>query len=134
MLEIGNGTLNWKELQNDGSSLFQKDINNNSIDGFDNIESNFEEYDGLIYDGAYSEHVVNTEKKGLTGEEITEEKAQELAKKIVNETDIQEIKLNGLSENGTIKSYAFDITKNDKDNITIAITKKGRTYIIYELQ
>lgn len=124
-LEINNGTLNWQELSKDGSSLFLKEINNMSIDSFNSIEENFKEYDGLIYDGAYSEHITNKEKKGLTGNEIDEEKAKQIAENFVEKENIKKLNSLGLSENGTIKCYTIEITTNDNNNITMAISQKG---------
>ena len=124
-LEINSGTLNWKELSADGSSLFAKEVSNMSVDGFGSIEENFEQYDGLIYDGAYSEHITSKEKRGLTGEDITEEEAREIVESFVGKDNIDEIQNVGLSENGTIKSYSFEITTNNNDIITIAISQKG---------
>ena len=124
-LELNDGTLNWKELESDGSSMFARQVSNSSKDSFNSIESNFEEYDGLIYDGAYSEHITNQEKKGLTGDNIEEEKAKQIVEEFVGKENIQEIKSNGLSENGTIQSYSFDVTTKDNRYITIAITQKG---------
>lgn len=125
LLEIGNGTLNWKELEKNGSSIFAKEVSNISIDSFNSIEENFEEYDGLIYDGAYSEHITNVEKKGLTGNEIDEEKAKEIVENFITREIIKEINAKGLSENGTIKVYTFEIITNKDENITIAISQKG---------
>lgn len=124
-LEINNGTLNWKELATDGSSIFSKEVSNDSIDSFGSIESNFEEYDGLIYDGAYSEHITSKEKKGLTGDEIDEEKAKKIAEDFVGKDSIKEMFSNGLVENGNIKVYTFEITTNEDNYITIAISQKG---------
>jgi len=124
-LEINSGTLNWEELSADGSSIFSKEVSNMSIDGFNSIENNFEEYDGLIYDGAYSEHITSKEKKGLTGENIDDEKATTIAKSFAGKDNIKEISCLGLAENGTIKSYTFEITTNNNDNITMAISQKG---------
>ena len=124
-LEINSGTLNWKELSQDGSSILGKETSNESIDSFRNIESNFEEYDGLIYDGAYSEHMTNKEKKGLTGNDIDEEKAKKIAEDFTGKDNIKEIISQGLSENGEIKVYTFDIITNNENNITIAISQKG---------
>ena len=124
-LEINSGTLNWKELSIDGSSMFDTQISNMTIDGFGSIEENFKEYDGLIYDGAYSEHITSKEKKGLTGEDINEEKAKEIAESFIGKDNIKETQNSGLSENGTIKSYSFEITTNNNDIIAIAISQKG---------
>ena len=124
-LEMNNGTLSWKELENDGSSMFAKQVNSPSKEGFDSIEHNFEEYDGLIYDGAYSEHITNQEKKGLTGENISREQAKQVVTSFIEEEHIQKIVCTGLSENGNIKAYTFEIDTNANAHITIAISEKG---------
>lgn len=123
--EINNGTLNWEELSVDGSSLFWAQVSNMSVDGFGSIEENLKEYDGLIYDGAYSEHITSKEKKGLSGEDIDEEKAKQIAKDFVENDNIKELKSIGLIENGNIKCYTLEIITNDNNNITIAISQKG---------
>lgn len=46
---------------------------------------------GLIYDGAYSEHIDKIEKKGLTGENISEEQAKEIAINLVGKDKISKI-------------------------------------------
>ena len=124
-LEINSGTLNWKELSTDGSSMFAKEVSNMSVDGFGSIEENFEQYDGLIYDGAYSEHITRKEKKGLTGENVDEDKAKQIAENFTGKSNIKELKSLGLSENGNIKSYTFEIITNDNNSITMAISQKG---------
>ena len=124
-LEINSGTLNWEELSADGSSLFSKDVSNMSIDGFSSIEENFEEYDGLIYDGAYSEHITSKEKKGLTGDDIDEEKAKQIAEDFAGKDNIKELNSIGLAENGNIKCYTIEIITNNDNNITMAISQKG---------
>lgn len=92
--------------------------------GFGNIESTFDEYTGLIYDGAFSEHMVSFERKGLTGEDIDENAAKEIAKKFMGISD-DKIESKGFSENGNIPSYNFDI-KMENDGIkNISISKKG---------
>ena len=124
-LEINSGTLDWKELSYEGSSILGKQTSNASTDSFGSIENNFEEYDGLIYDGAYSEHMTSKEKKGLTGDEIDEEKAKKIAEEFIGKYNIKEISSIGLAENGEIKVYTFDVTTNNDDYITIAISEKG---------
>lgn len=123
--EINSGVLNWQELESNGSSMFAKEVSNMSKDSFDSIENNFDKYDGLIYDGAYSEHITSKEKRGLTGKDINEEKAKSIAEEFVGKQNIKDIKSNGLSENGDIKVYTFEITTNEEKFITIAISQKG---------
>jgi len=123
--EINNGTLNWEELSNEGSSLFATQVSNMSVDGFNSIEENLKEYDGLIYDGAYSEHITSKEKKGLTGEEINEEKAKQIAQSFAGKDNIKQLNSFGLAENGNIKCYTIEIITSNNNIITMAISKKG---------
>ena len=125
--DINSEKLNWDDLDFNVSTMFEKETSNVSKDGFDTIEHNFEQYDGLIYDGAYSEHIINDSKKGLTGEDIEEQEAQIIAERFIEQKNIFKTSSNGLSENGNIECYSFNITLNDeeKSNMEIAISKKG---------
>ena len=125
--DINDGKISWGELTKKGTNVFAQQVSNISKDSFSNLEENFHEYAGLIYDGAFSEHMTNPERKGLTGEDIDEEKAKQLAKEFVGENRIEEINSNGESENGNIPSYNFEIkVQNENDSkIWLAISKKG---------
>ena len=125
--DINAEKLNWDDMDYNVSTMFQKETNNISKDGFDTIEHNFEQYDGLIYDGAYSEHIINDAKKGLTGEDINEQEAQSIAEKFIEQKNIYKTLPNGLSENGNIECFSFNIILNDeeKSSVEMAISKKG---------
>ncbi|MBQ6992727.1 MAG: germination protein YpeB [Clostridia bacterium] len=126
--DMYSGRISWKELTKDVNTAFAQQVDNLSATSFSNIESNFGEYEGLIYDGAYSSHIETVEKKGLTGEDIDEKKAKQIAKEFIGNDRIKEINSNGLVENGNIPVYDFNVTlKNEKDddNLNISISKKG---------
>ena len=70
----------------------------------------------------------SAEKKGLTGEEIDEKRANQIAKEFIGEDRIQEFNSNGLIENGNIQVYDFNAKIDDNgnnNNLTISIAKKG---------
>ena len=72
--------------------------------------------------------MTNPERKGLTGEDINEEKAKQIAMEFYGEDKIEEINLNGFSESGNIPSYVFYLKLKDGDknsNVVISISKKG---------
>ncbi|MBS5854081.1 MAG: germination protein YpeB [Clostridium sp.] len=126
--DINNGRIKWGELTKKGSSVFAQQVSNISKDSFGNIEQEFHEYAGLIYDGAFSEHITKSEKVGLTGADIDEEKAKEIAKNFIGNNKIKEINSNGLAENADIPTYDFKVKLNDQDDsneLAISITKKG---------
>lgn len=127
--DMNDGRIKWGELTKKGTNVFATQVSNISKDSFSNLEENFHEYSGLIYDGAFSEHLTSAEKKGLNGENITEEQAKQIAIEFLGQDKIKEINSNGLSENTDMPSYDFSIKLNsekDKDNVlTISITQKG---------
>jgi len=130
--ELNNGRISWGELSKKGTPVFAQQVDNISKDSFSNLEENFHEYAGLIYDGAFSEHMTNPEKKGLTGENITQEEAKQKVIEFIGQENLKEINENGLAENGNIPSYQYYVTKNDEDesNISIAFSQKGG-HIVY---
>ena len=118
--ELNNGTLKWSDLTNnsEGSEIA-------AVSTFDVVEENFHEYTGLIYDGAFSEHITSSEKKGLTGDDIDEETAKRKAEEFIGKDKIKETKNNGFVENGNIPVYRFEMTTTDNKTIGISISKKG---------
>ena len=128
--DINSGRMKWGELANKGSQAFAQEVSTTEDTGFSNLEENFHEYSGLIYDGAFSEHLTSQEKKGLTGDDIDEETAKQKVEEFYEKDDIKEINSLGFSENATIPAYSFMIVNNEDENISIAISKKGG-HIIY---
>ena len=123
--DLNAGRLSWGELTKKGTVAFAQQVDNISKESFSNLEENFHEYTGLIYDGAFSEHLTGVEKKGLTGENIDENIAKEKIEEFIGKENIKEIINLGFSENATIPVYDFSVNTNDEKNINISISKKG---------
>ena len=128
--DMSSGRISWKELTEDVDTAFAQQVDNLSATSFSNIDKNFGEYEGLIYDGAYSEHMESAEKKGLVGEEITEEQAKEKAISFIGEDRLEKIELTSLVENGNIVVYDFMATLKNEGILTIAISKKGGHIVV----
>ena len=125
--DINEGRIKWDELTKKGTVAFAQEVSNISKSSFSNIEENFHEYSGLIYDGAFSEHMTSNTKKGLTGDNIDEEKAKQIAIDFIGQDRVQEISSNGKSENTDIITYDFSVKVNNEneENMNISITEKG---------
>ena len=128
--DLNSGRFQWGELTKKGTVAFAQQVDNVSKESFSNLEENFHEYSGLRYDGAYSEHITSSEKKGLTGEDIDENKAKEIAENFIGKGNIKEMSSLGLSENANIPAYSFSATSNNDENINISISQKGG-HVIY---
>lgn len=123
--ELNNGTLTWEDLMNNNESSEIAEVST-----FDVVEENFHEFTGLIYDGAFSEHIINAEKIGLTGNEIDEETARQIAEEFIGKDKIKNTQNNGFVENGDIPVYRFEMTTNEENTIGISISKKGG-HVVY---
>ncbi len=123
--ELNTGRISWGELTKKGSPVFAQEVSNFSKDSFSNMEENFHEYAGLIYDGAFSDHLTNPERKGLTGDKIDEETAKQIAIEFWGQENIKEIKSNGLTQNANIECYDFSVKKNNGLDAWISISQIG---------
>ena len=124
-VELNNNTLTWSDLMNNTEEAEIAEVSS-----FNVVEQNFHEYTGLIYDGAFSEHITSSEKKGLTGEDIDEETAKKIAEEFIGTENIKETKSNGYVENGDIPVYRFEVVTNNDKTIGISISKKGG-HVVY---
>ena len=129
--DLNSGRFEWGELTKKGTVAFAQQVDNISKESFNNLEENFHEYSGLIYDGAFSEHLTKQDKKGLTGEDISEEQATQIAKQFIGEDQIKEISSLGLSENATIPVYDFSLKNNQDQSANISISQKGGHVVYY---
>ena len=58
--DMESGRISWKQLTQKTNNAFAQQVSNISLDSFSNLEENFHEYSGLIYDGAFSERKERT--------------------------------------------------------------------------
>ena len=123
--DLNDGKISWHELTQEIKPAFSQQVSNITKDSFSSLEENFHEYAGLIYDGAYSEHLTNSEHKGLYGEDISEEQAKKIAIDFMEKEQIKETKSNGISQNANIESYSFVLTSQDGNTTWISVSKKG---------
>ena len=123
--DLNQGRFKWDELTKKGTVAFAQQVDNISKESFSNLEENFHEYSGLIYDGAFSEHMTSQDPKALTGDDIDEETAKQKAVEFIGQDKCKEVNNLGLSENATIPVYDFSITNQNDETINISVSKKG---------
>jgi germination protein YpeB len=124
--DINDGKVKWGDLTQTDTIEYASQVSTISANSFANLEENLHEYSGLIYDGAFSEHLTSIEKKGLTGDDIDEEKAKEIVENYYGNDNIEKIVSTSYSDNANIPSFDFTIQLKNNDNYaTISISKKG---------
>lgn len=123
--ELNNGTISWEDLNTKTDLAFEEEY----INIFSSIESNFDDYEGLIYDGAYSDYVKQTEKLGLTGDDIDEETAKSKVQDFFENQGIKEITSNGIINGDDIESYSFTLKTEQNEDISVDVSKKGGWFV-----
>lgn len=118
--DLNAGRIKWDELEKIGNEKLPDNDISNSIS---EVGKTFQNYEGLIYDGAFSDHLLSSEPKFLSQKEISEEDAKKYIEEVIlNDEKIDKIEFKGES-NGKIELYNFDVTLDSKQKRTISITK-----------
>lgn len=126
-IEDGNG-IEWDKINSDNSG---EKIATSAYGSMANVQTDFEEYPSVTYDGPFSDHIEKMEPEHLKGkEEVSQEEARDIARSIIDDTNVKSIKLAyevAEDENNTIPAYRFEVTLVDKDeaSIMIDISKRG---------
>ena len=123
--DLNSGRISWRDLTSEKTVPFAQQVSNISQESFGNLQESFKEYSGLIYDGAYSEHLANGQKKAVIGGETSEDEAEKQVREFIGNDKVKELKRLGLSENANIQGYNFYVKDTEDHNINIAITKTG---------
>lgn len=122
--DLNNGRIKWDELKKDSDNKLKNIDISQAVSNFDGINKTFQDYEGLIYDGAFSDHLLNSIPKSLNDREVSVQEAKEYIQRIFGIDNIEYIKENGES-NGKIDLYNFILKLNGNDMIrNISITKK----------
>lgn len=114
---VEDGSVSFKQA---GSTLQKSTDQSMQIDSaFGDAEQTLTDYPTLIYDGPFSDHILNQSPKTLEGKsDISKEKALEIASDFIG---IDKSTLRFDSEtNGVIETYNFFV-----DSINISVCKKG---------
>ena len=114
---VEDGSVSFKQA---GSTLQKSTDQSVQIDSaFGDAEQTITDYPTLIYDGPFSDHILNQSPKTLEGKsDISKEKALEIASDFIG---IDKSTLRFDSEtNGVIETYNFFV-----DSINISVCKKG---------
>lgn len=114
---VEDGSVSFKQA---GSTLQKSADQSMQIDSaFGDAEQTLTDYPTLIYDGPFSDHILNQSPKALEGKsDISKEKALEIASDFIG-ADKSTLRFDS-ETNGVIETYNFFV-----DSINISVCKKG---------
>ncbi len=125
--DVAQGKIKFGEIRNKGRLALRRASKEAVEVKFGNMEDKFTNYPSLIYDGPFSDNVIEGKPKALEGEDINLEKAKEKARKFVGADKSGKI-IETSSGKGKIHTFGLEVTPKDNDKsktISIDITKKG---------
>lgn len=123
--DLNDGRIKWDELEKKGNEKLPNVELGDSLASIAEVGKTFQNYEGLIYDGAFSDHLLEQTPKGLEGVEVSQEDAKKYLNNIFGEENIKEI-IEKNESNGRLELYNFDvILKKDSQKRSVSVTKKG---------
>lgn len=123
--DFNSNSISWDELvKSENKAFLAQEVANLSKDSFSQIEEDMQDYEGLIYDGPFSEHMTSANPLGLGNEKYNEEMAMQKVYEYIDKTLIKDLKSRGIVE-GNIKAFSFNFTLTNDSKGYINITEQG---------
>ncbi len=124
--DLNSGKIKWDELERVGNEKMKAANANEEVSSVNSIGKTFTEYEGIIYDGAFSNHILTLKPAYLTDVELSSNDVKDIIRNKINIDNIEfkeEI-------NGRIPLYVYEANVRDNDvSKTIYATKNdGKIY------
>lgn len=127
--EINQGKVRWGDIRKKVSGVFAKNKPEALAEKFKTIQKQVAQYPALIYDGPFSDNVLDITPKVNSQRAISEKEAEDIVKKVVGPDKLQSIKIRESKGSTRIPTYSFDVYMKgrDKKSGTVAceISKHG---------
>lgn len=125
--EVAMGKIQFGELRKKGR-LILKRASENAVDvKFGAVEDKFNDYPTMVYDGPFSDNIIEGKPKQMPDKTVSLKEAEQNARKFVSGFAVGKI-IETSSGKGTIETYGLELVPkdNNRDNsISMDITKKG---------
>lgn len=126
--ELNSKSIKWDELEKIGNEKLNTSSAEEELSAVNKIGKTFTEYEGIIYDGAFSNHILTIEPAFLTGVDLSHEDVKNILIQKLNLESINFIE----EQNGRIPLYVYEAKmKNDEIMKTIYATKQDG--IVYQM-
>lgn len=129
LADINEGRVKWGEIRKKISGVFAKNNESTLDTQFQSIQKQIAEYPALIYDGPFSDNVLEIKPKVLSQKQVSLKEATELVNKAIGKDKISNI--NNLPSDGKtrIPAYRFNVTMKGRSEaesvVTCEVSKNG---------
>ncbi|GLC29403.1 germination protein YpeB [Clostridium omnivorum] len=130
LTDINQGKVKWGEIRKKASGVFAKSGGENAVSQkFTTIQKQVAQYPALIYDGPFSDNILEIKPKIYNEKDVTADQAKEVVNAAIGKDKIQNIELKTDGNNSKIDSYRFYVTIKGRDakadKVTCEVSKKG---------
>jgi len=127
--DINKGGINWNEIRASASGIISVSTSDPVGEQFKSIQKQVVEYPTLIYDGPFSDNILNIKPKVNLLKQVTEKQAEATLIKAVGVNRIESIKLEASPSGTRISTYRYTVkikgrSQNDA-GVTCEISKNG---------
>ncbi|GFR35387.1 germination protein YpeB [Thermobrachium celere] len=125
--EVSQGKIDWTEIKLKGKVLFSQQLQNPVDVKFEQISKELQQYPTLIYDGPFSENVLNIKPKVLSEPKISIDEAKRIVKDILGNDKVQSIDTYSNKQGGKIPVYPFKVKMkgNNEATVDVDISQNG---------
>lgn len=127
--EINEGRVKWGDIRKKVSGVFAQNKPEGLAEKFKGIQKQVAQYPALIYDGPFSDNVVEITPRVNSEKAVSQKEAENIIKKVIGADKIESIKIREKKGTTKIPTYAFDIYmkgRNKKgDVVACEITTHG---------
>lgn len=134
--DINKGGLNWGEIRKQASGIISVSKIDDVSEQFKTIQKQVVEYPSLIYDGPFSDNILNIKPKVNSQKQVTEKQAEAMLVKAVGIKRIDSIKLETSPLGTKISTYRYTVKikgRSAKDAVVTCEISKNGGEVVYLL-
>lgn len=126
---VNKGNVRWGEIRKEVSGVLAKNSENDITKQFMDIQKQVVQYPTLIYDGPFSDNVLEIKPRISKLPVVTKDQAEQVIKKAIGEDRIANIQYMEYNSSGRIESYSFQVTIKDRpknqEKVACEVSKNG---------
>jgi len=127
--DINSGNVKWGDIRKKASGVFASNKDINISEKFSGIQKQVVQYPALIYDGPFSDNVMDIVPKINAQKEVSSKDAEKVARNVIGNDRIESLEVQTGEGKSSIDTYRFNVHikgRSDKnENIICEISKKG---------
>ena len=136
LTQINEGSIKWGEIRKKSSGVLAKTGGDLVTEKFTGIQKQIVQYPALIYDGPFSDNILEIKPKIMSQKEVSEKEAIKIVKNMFGEAKIASIENKPVQGKTRIPTYTFYITfkgRDKSDGKTVIEVSRNGGKVVYLL-